>query len=190
MTVRFSRREFGRLALVGTSLAAGASWMPRLLAADKPNSVIHGVRIGVQTSGMTGVPTDQIIPSLVKIGISLVELHSQTAEAMAGAPGAGAGGGARGARSGEAPVLNADGLLPSCANMPMVIDPPLSSAAGAGRDRGQTPEQQAAAQRLRDWRIATTPATWQAVRKKFNDAGIDVPTMFISMGYEGAPVSA
>ena len=124
-----------------------------------------------------------------KIGISLVELHSQTAEAMAGAPAAVGGGGAGpGARGGE-PTLNADGLLPRCATMAMVIDPPPSSAVGAGRGRSQTSEQEAAAQRLRDWRAATTPATWQAVRKKFNDAGIEVRTMFYSLGFQGAPTS-
>jgi sugar phosphate isomerase/epimerase len=48
-----------------------------------------------------------------------------------------------------------------------------------------TPEQQAArdaAQKpINDWRAATTPATWKAVRKKFNDAGIDVALLCYNM---------
>ena len=50
---------------------------------------------------------------------------------------------------------------------------------GGGRGRGQiTPEQQAEMQKARDaqekWRAATTPDTWKAVRKQFDDAGIDL----------------
>ena len=74
--------------------------------------------------------------------------------------------------------------------MPMVIDPPLWAAMGADAARATvTPEQAAARQRLRDWRAATTPATWQAVRKQFSDAGIEVRTLFYSLGFQGAPTS-
>jgi len=48
-----------------------------------------------------------------------------------------------------------------------------------------TPEQQAArdaAQKpINDWRKATTPATWKAVRKKWNDAGIDLALLCYNM---------
>jgi sugar phosphate isomerase/epimerase len=48
-----------------------------------------------------------------------------------------------------------------------------------------TPEQQAAAQarqeEIRKWRMATTPATWKAVTKKFNDAGVQVTLLCYNM---------
>ena len=68
-----------------------------------------------------------------------------------------------------------------------------AGAAAAGRGRGAggggraqlTPEQQAAraeAQaKVTAWRAATTAATWQGVRKKFNDAGIDVALLCYNM---------
>lgn len=51
---------------------------------------------------------------------------------------------------------------------------------GGGRGRGQqmTPEQQTAMQTAREaqqkWREGTNPETWKAVRKQFDDAGIDL----------------
>ena len=49
-----------------------------------------------------------------------------------------------------------------------------------------TPEQQAAQaaarKALTDWRAAATPATWQGVRKQFNDAGIAVQILCYNMG--------
>src|ERR1017187_6795628 len=50
-------------------------------------------------------------------------------------------------------------------------------AAGGGRAQS-TPEQQAASAeahaKIAAWRAAATPATWAAVRKRFEDAGVDV----------------
>jgi len=87
---------------------------------------------------------------------------------MPGAP----GGGAPGAAPGGAP----------------------GAAGGAGRGRGAgggggrnagTPEQQAARadaqKKLTDWRAAATAATWKAVTKKFNDAGIQVAVLCYNM---------
>ena len=54
-----------------------------------------------------------------------------------------------------------------------------------GRGRNLTPEQQAARQaqqeQLRNWRSATGPSTWAAVRKKFNDAGVEVALLCYNM---------
>jgi len=77
------------------------------------------------------------------------------------------------------------------------IQPPAAAAdanaqgGGAGRGtgggRGQmTPEQQAAMQQAqqkqKDWRAAATPATWKAVRKQFDDAGINLRILCYNMG--------
>ena len=64
--------------------------------------------------------------------------------------------------------------------------PRAAGGGGGGRGRGNlTPEQQAARQaaqeQIRNWRTASGPSTWAAVRKKFNDAGIDVALLCYNM---------
>jgi len=86
---QFSRREFGQLALAAT----GAWWLPPV------DSRIHGVRVGAITYSFRSMPADAIIPAYVKIGLREMELMSNHAEALAGMPSAGRGGG--GGRRGE-----------------------------------------------------------------------------------------
>jgi sugar phosphate isomerase/epimerase len=63
--------------------------------------------------------------------------------------------------------------------------PPGRGGGGGGR-APLTPEQQAAQtaarQALTNWRAAATPATWQGVRKQFNDKGIDLAILCYNMG--------
>jgi sugar phosphate isomerase/epimerase len=142
-----TRRDFGKIAISAVPAA--------LLAA--PNSKINGVQIGAITySFRQGVPKPEIIPDLVKIGLSEVELMSGDCEALAGAPaGPSFGGGGRGG--------GPNGVRPQI-----------------------TPEQRAAmaeAQKaVRDWRASTTPATFEGVKRKFKDAGIDLHILCYNMG--------
>ena len=151
----FTRRDLGRFAL--TSLpAAGLVSIPRMALAA-PNSKIKGVQIGAITySFRQGVPKPEIIPDMVKIGLSEAELMSGDAEALAGAPAApavgGGGGRGRGPGGGRAPLT------------PEQI---------AARDAQQ--------KALKDWRATTTPATWEGIRKKFSDAGIAVAILCYNM---------
>src|SRR5438270_769718 len=93
----YTRRDFAKIAL--TVLPASTP----LLAA--PNSKIKGVQIGAITySFRQGVPKTEIIPDMVKIGLSEVELMSGDAEALAGAPAPAAMGGGGGARGGRPPM--------------------------------------------------------------------------------------
>jgi sugar phosphate isomerase/epimerase len=140
-----TRRDFGKIALSALPAA--------LLAA--PNSKIQGVQIGAITySFRQGVPKAEIIPDMVKIGLSEVELMSGDCEALAGAPAPPSfGGGGRG---------------------PGGVRPQI------------TPEQRAAmaeAQKaVKDWRASTTPATFEPVKQKFHDAGIDLHILCYNMG--------
>jgi sugar phosphate isomerase/epimerase len=145
--VQFSRREFGRLALAGLPLALGD--LP--LSASRGSSIdsrINGVQIGVQSySFRTLSNPEDVINAMVRIGIGEVELMSNHAEALAGAP---------------------------------------PSIGGGGRGRGEiTPEQKAAMQaradEVRKWRGSTSPATWAPVRKKFDDAGIELRLLCYNM---------
>jgi sugar phosphate isomerase/epimerase len=65
---------------------------------------------------------------------------------------------------------------------------PRRPGGGRGGGRGQaalTPEQQAERQaqqeQIAKWRASATPATWKVVRKKFNDAGVDVALLCYNM---------
>ena len=139
-----SRREFGQITLAGLPLA---------LALQKLDSKIKGVQIGVQSYSFRALPSaSDIIPAMVKIGLSSVELMSNHAEALAGAPAQGGGGG--------------------------------------GRGRGEmTPEQklelqkanEARAEALRKWRGSSSPDLFKTVRKKFDDAGIDIRLLCFNM---------
>jgi len=76
-----SRREFGKVLLAGIPAAAVVS-----SALGAINSRIGGVQIGVISYSFRGMPAEQMIPAMVKIGLGEVELMSGDAESLAGAP--------------------------------------------------------------------------------------------------------
>jgi sugar phosphate isomerase/epimerase len=143
------------------------------MAFAAPNSKIKNVQLGAITySFRQGVPKMEIAGDMAKIGLSEVELMSGDAEAIAGAPVAPTP--APGA--GRGPVAGG------------TIQVPVGEGAPArgGRGRGPlTPEQiatrDAQQKAMKDWRAATTPATWEGVRKKFNDAGIRLEILCYNM---------
>ncbi len=128
--------------------------LPLALAFQGIDSKIKGVQIGVQSYSFRALPnTDDIIKAMVKIGLGSVELMSNHAEAVAGGPAPGFGG-------------------------------------AGGRGRGEmTPEQkleaqkatQARAEELRKWRGSISPDTFKTVKKKFDDAGIDIKLLCFNM---------
>src|SRR5262245_5696319 len=98
-----TRREFiGR----GAAIAAGAAISPHILAAEaaskaKPNSVIHGVRVGVITYSYRGGKinsAEETLNALLEDGLSEVELMDGPIRAFAGIR----GGGRRGRPGGPA----------------------------------------------------------------------------------------
>ena len=108
---------------------------------------------------------------------------------LVGAPGATAGqaspGGAPGAPAGQA----AAGAVPG-AQGGQATPGGAPGGPGGGRGRGGgraplTPEQQAARDaamaKLAEWRASANAATWKGVRKKFNDAGVDVALLCYNM---------
>lgn len=79
----YSRREFARLTLAGLPLSLTADQSPR----KRLDSTINGVQIGVQSFSFRSLPdADQIITATAQIGLGSVELMSNHAEALAGAP--------------------------------------------------------------------------------------------------------
>jgi sugar phosphate isomerase/epimerase len=165
----YTRRDIGKLALASVPLAR---------AIGAPNSKINGVQIGVITYSFRTTPdAEEIIKAIAQIGINSVELMSNHAEQLAGAPAQGGrgGGGGRGRGPGGGP--------------PGAGGPP-GGGGGQGRGRGQmTPEQQAAmqeaqrarAEEMRKWRASISMDKFKDVRKKFTDAGIDVHLLCFNM---------
>lgn len=92
----YSRRDFAKLALAALPTAAVFSALGSLQAADKtaksgrkPNSKVNGVHIGLnvpysfKNSALTG---DEILQNCLALGLSAVELRTQSVEAFMGAP--------------------------------------------------------------------------------------------------------
>jgi len=143
--VDLTRRDLGKLALAAIP-AQG------LLA--KPNSNFDGVQIGAITYSYRSMPgaddAEALLKYIVDSGISAIELMGPAAEIYAGSPastarGGGGGGQGRGPGGGRAPL---------------------------------TPEQRAArqarAEELKKWRLSVSMDRYKAMRKMYNDAGVDI----------------
>jgi sugar phosphate isomerase/epimerase len=76
--MKWSRRDFGKIALAAVPTAG--------VALAVPNSKIDGVQIGIISYSFRDLPPDTIVPNMVKLGLGEVELMSNHAEALAGAP--------------------------------------------------------------------------------------------------------
>ena len=182
--MQFTRRDFGRI-------AAAAAAVPQLgwSEGSRPNSKFGGVQIGMITySFRQGVPKPEIVPDMVKLGLSEVELMSGDCEALAGVPaapgaagrGPGGGGGGRG-RGQQGDVAMASNGCPVNTPAGRHAMPPQAGRGGGGGGRGPSAEQVEYQKKLRDWRASTTPETWKGVRKQFTDAGIDLQILCYNM---------
>ena len=196
--LQFTRRDFGKLALAG---------LPLSLAFADINSKFKGVQIGAITYSFRTMPNpEDIIKAYVTIGLGEMELMSGDAEKLAGAPipttgggggrgpggppagGAPAGGApAGGAPAGRAPTAGAPTAGAPAAGAP-TGDTPAGQAPGGRRGGGRrtlTPEEQAAADaraaELRAWRMSATEATFKPVKKKIEDAGIQLRILCYNM---------
>jgi sugar phosphate isomerase/epimerase len=164
--VDLTRRDLGKLALA----ALPAS---KLLA--KPNSNFDGVQVGVITYSYRSMPgandAEALLKYIVDSGISGIELMGPAAEIYAGSPASAGGGGGGGGRNGAARggAAGAPGAAPGQGRGP--------GGGGAGRTP-LTPEQQAAQQaraaELKAWRLSVSMDKYKALRKMYNDAGVDI----------------
>jgi sugar phosphate isomerase/epimerase len=152
--MEISRRDLGKIALASVPLS-------RAFGARMINSKIDGVQIGAISYTFRYIPdAEAIVKAYPAVGLGECELMSNHCEALAGAPsipafGRGGGGGGR-----------------------------KQGGGGGGRPQ-PTPEQQAARQeaveKLAQWRASATAETWKAVRKKFNDVGVEVALLCYNM---------
>jgi sugar phosphate isomerase/epimerase len=154
----------------------------------KIDSKFGGVQVGAITYSFNRIASpdpEAIIKAYVEIGLGEAELMSNHCEALAGAPAMPAFG--RGGPGGPGPMAAARG---PASGTPAGGAPPAGAAPegrkGPGGGRAPlTPEQQAerqaAMEKLSTWRKDTTAATWKAVARKFDDAGIDLVLLCYNM---------
>ena len=149
----FTRRDVGKIALA--TLAVPSLFPSRASAQQLGNSRINGVIVGSQTYSFRAMQADprSIVEAFKSIGLFSAELMSTHAEGLAGIP-----------------------ALPTFGR----------GGGGGGRGAQLTPEQQAEQKTAQEaqakWRLSTSPATWAAVRKMWNDAGVEVRYLTYNMG--------
>ncbi len=136
-------------------MALAAAPISRALAAV--NSTFGGVRIGVQSASFSfsGLGIDQIIQTMVEVGIAETDVMSEHVENYLGGPVALPGAGRPGpwARPPGGPPAADRGSGPGTA------------------PRGAAPDP-AAREALRKWRLTTPLESFRAVGKKFQEAGL------------------
>ena len=141
--MRYTRREAAKLAL--TAAPALLARPATALAQGRPNSTIHGVRVGAITYSYRTMPdqsAEATLRYIVDSGISQIEFMGGPIEAFAGAPPAPSGGGGR--RGGTPPT-------------------PEQQAA-----------QREAADKLKAWRGSVSMDRFKQLRRMYNDAGVTI----------------
>ncbi|NUQ29945.1 MAG: sugar phosphate isomerase/epimerase [Acidobacteriaceae bacterium] len=145
--MRYSRREFGKLAISSLPVAAAVAANPaRLFAATKPNSKFNGVQIGVISYSYRQMPQHGVLDDLkymVENGINACELET-IQEEWAGAP--------------KRPMMQRPAGPPP--------------AAGAPRPSGPRPEMAEYNEALTKWRTTMPISKYEELRKIYADAGV------------------
>lgn len=170
---RYSRRKF-----LGTSVTAAAFTMIPLNSAFgsrdesklfKPDSNFNGVQIGAITYSWRSMPggVDNIIKYCLETGLSSVELMSNDVEEYLGAP--------------ENPVramMRQAPPPPPPPPAPVQQGTTAPAPAGQSRRPQMTPEMQEKMTKynadMKSWRLALDVSKYAEVKKKFNDAGINI----------------
>ena len=165
-----TRRNLGKLALAA---------IPASKPIAKPNSNFDGVQIGVITYSYRSMPGANDAVALLKYivdsGINGIELMGPAAEIYAGSPAsAGRGPGGPGPGRGAGRPGGPGGQAAGAPGAP----------GGQGRGQGSggraplTPEQRAEqetrAAELKKWRLSVSMDKYKALRKMYNDAGVDI----------------
>jgi len=169
----YTRRAFGKVVLAAVPAVPMLAYAG---AAQKVNSKINGVRMGLQSASFTfsGMGIDDIIQTMVSVGLGEIDVMAEHVEAYLGAPGVQVPGTGRpgpwarqaGARQGGAPGA-APGGVPGAT--PGSVAPGATPRGGGGFGRGGDPVVREA---LRKWRLDVSLNKYKAVGDKFRDAGL------------------
>jgi sugar phosphate isomerase/epimerase len=144
------REEITRREFIGSAMAVAAwSTLPRMAfsqAIGKPNSNFNGVQIGAITYSWRSMPStaDDLLNYSIQCGISSIELMGEPAEQFAGAP-----------------------------TFERIRRPQGGEMTEAQRAQFQA-TRQAQREQLRKWRLSVSMDKFKDLRKKYNDAGVDI----------------
>ena len=164
----YTRRQFAKTLLV----ASPAIRLWQSTKSARVNSTIRGVRMGLQSACFTfsGMGLDDIVTTMLKVGLAEIDVMSEHVEQYLGAPGVqlpGTG------RPGPWTRDTRAGAAGTPTNVPGSPTPDGTAArrAGApgGLGRGGDP---AVREGLRNWRLAVSLDRYREVAKKFTDAGL------------------
>jgi sugar phosphate isomerase/epimerase len=150
-----TRRELGKAALAA---------LPASTLLAKPNSKFGGVQIGAITYCFRSMPSsaEDILKYCLELGLSSVEMMSDSAETYAGAPAV---------------------VRPQMPPRPAGGSPPAARK-GGGRP-AMTAEQKAAmakaAEERKKWRLSVSMDRYKALRKLYNDAGVKIDTFKLGL---------
>ncbi|MBI1764582.1 MAG: sugar phosphate isomerase/epimerase [Acidobacteria bacterium] len=160
----YSRREFGKLTLVGLPLSISSLGSLGSSLGAFGQGKVSGVRIGIQSYSFRNLELDAAIAAMKDIGIGECELFSGHVEPRMGPP---------------------PGMGPR-PQQPGLAGPPAGGPPPGGRPPGQgpTPEQREAmrkrAEEVRNWRLTVSLDHFTAIRKKFDAAGIKLQAYNLS----------
>jgi len=171
----YSRREFGKsmLAAIPAARLFGTT-----AAAAAIDSRINGVRMGLQSACFTfsGMDIDDIVKTMVEVGLAEIDVMSEHVEAYLGAPGVVLPGTGRQGPWARQATAGAAGAAPApgTGGRGTAPQPPTAGAApaaprAAGAGRGGDP---AVREALRRWRLEVDLDKYRAVARKFTDAGL------------------
>lgn len=138
----YTRRDIGKMALT----ASAATLVPDLAFAQKPNSKINGVQIGMNVPynfGNAAMGADEILQRCLQLKVSAVEMRARPVEAFMG--------------------------------LPVALQPPAGGARGANAAEGREQRQAAEKTRLdgvRDWRLKSSMDSAKQLRTTYEDAGV------------------
>jgi sugar phosphate isomerase/epimerase len=165
----YTRRDIGKIALAS---------LPLVRAFGAIDSKIKGVQIGAITYSFGNMELADIIKAYADIGLGEMELMSNHAEAAMGAPAMGFPGGGRpgqGRGSGRGPGGNAQGRGPGGPPRELPIRPAMTP------EQIEAARNQPRAVELRNWRLGVKESQFADVRKKINDAGVNVEILCFNM---------
>jgi sugar phosphate isomerase/epimerase len=179
-----TRREFGRVALVGLPAVGATLRVSAATAraqAGAPMSRWSGVQVGLNVPYSLGLgnnlAAEEVLTHLVDLGIGSVELRAQPVENFLGSPTVRAAAEADKAR--QAARAAGQGA------------PTPQQMAQGGRGRTQTPEQVAAAQaqkaEVRAWRLAAPVARVKELRQQYEKAGVLIDVLKVDDLYTVSP---
>ncbi len=204
------RREFSKLALAAAAAPLGELFAAKPNSIF--NGVVIGtITYSFRSEAQASNEAEPLLKMVVDSGISHIELMPSAAENYAGSPAAGgrggggggggrggSGGGRGGAGGGRGPQVTS--IAPG-ESLPVCAVPSADAAAGGGAARGGggrggsgrggggggrggggTPEQMAAAEELKKWRLSVPMDKFKAFGKMYNDAGVNIYCHKLSPG--------